>query len=348
MEKMVNKTVDIFTRFGERLERHITNDETDEAHYERSGSGSLFPSQNSAFYRPLDKKKQKKQNYVAGQRDSGYGGVARQFSSDNLAASPGYSSFNNYRQNPQANRPPYGTGIGSPLNYAYNSSQNSFSNGSFNSNYGNFNQPMDPFGGAMQGNGAYGARQGNGVYESMQGNGAYGAGQGSVGYAPEYYIAERRQVELVPAPQPRIIQQQVPVPYAVDRPVPQPYPVEVQRPVYIDRPVPYPVATPVPVDRPVAVPYPVAVASPPPPPVCVPVPVPTPVACYIPVGVPVPSPPPSPVMFEQSVTHTQRWVTGSPVMMNQQRYLAGSPAMGMNPYVSYGNASFIRWSVSFL
>lgn len=367
MEKMVNKTVDAFTRFGERLERQIIGTGTDEAYYERSGSGSLFPSQSSAFSRPLDKKQLKKQNNAAGRRDSGYGGVARQFSSDNLAANPGYSSFNNYRQNPQANRPPYGTGIGSPLNYAYNSSQNSFSNSSFNSNYGNFNnQRVNPFSGAMQGNGAYGAEQGNGVYESMQGNGAYGAGrssspygamqgngayengQGNVGYAPEYYIAERRQVELVPAPQPRIIQQQVPVPYAVDRPVPQPYPVEVQRPVYIDRPVPYPVATPVPVDRPVPVPYPVAVASPPPPPVCVPVPVPTPVPCYIPIGVPVPSPPPSPVMFEQSVTHTQRWVTGSPAMMNQQRYLAGSPAMGMNPYMSYGNASFIRWSVSFL
>jgi hypothetical protein len=35
------------------------------------------------------------------------------------------------------------------------------------------------------------------------------------------------------------------------------------------------------------------------------------------------------VMFEQSVTHSQRWVTGS-------------PAMGMNPYLSYSNGSFIR------
>jgi hypothetical protein len=60
-------------------------------------------------------------------------------------------------------------------------------------------------------------------------------------------------------------------------------------------------------------------------------------------------------MVENSITHTQRWITGSPVMMNQQnylsgspvmmnqqRYLAGSPVMGMNPCLPYGNGSFIR------
>jgi hypothetical protein len=34
------------------------------------------------------------------------------------------------------------------------------------------------------------------------------------------------------------------------------------------------------------------------------------------------------VMFEQSVTHKQRWIPGSPMM-------------GMNPYLSY-SSSFIR------
>ena len=321
MEKVLNKTVDALARLGERIERRISTDDVDETIYERSGSGSGFPGPGSAFYRPLDQKQHRKSSHGSGRRDGSYGGNGRQYSSDHLAASPAYSSFSNYRQNPradpfggQASGSPYGTGIGAPLNNAYNS----FPSNPFGSDYGEQN------------------------YQSM--NGSYGGMPANVGYAPEYYVAERRQVDLVPAPPPRIIQQRVPVPYAVDRPVPQPYPVEVQRPVYIDRPVPYPVATPVPVDRPVPVPYPVAVPSPAPPPVCipVPVPVPSPVPCYIPVGVPVPSPPPSPIMFEQSMTHTQRWVTGSPAMMNQQHYLAGSPAMGMNPYISYGNGSFIR------
>jgi hypothetical protein len=331
MEKVVTKTVDALSRFGERIERHLSTGDDDLSDLNRSGSSHMFSKSGSAFHRPLDKKYGKKNNYSSKKRDLVYGG-ARNYSSDNLAASPGQSSFNNYRQNPLVNSysdrmvgQPYGTGFGGPMNYGY---------------AGGY--PGAP---AVQG---------------------YGGAPGNVGYAPDYYIAERRQLELVPAAPPRYIRQPVPVPVPVDRPVPQPYPVEVQRPVPVDRPVPYPVPTPVPVDRPVPVPVAVPVPSPPPPPVQVPVPVPVP--CYISVGVPVPSPPPSPVMVENSITHTQRWITsspammnqqnylasspammnqqnylaGSPVMMNQQRYLAGSPVMGMNPYMSYGNGSFIR------
>ncbi|CAF4979096.1 unnamed protein product, partial [Rotaria magnacalcarata] len=80
---------------------------------------------------------------------------------------------------------------------------------------------------------------------------------------------------------------------------------------------------------------------------------------------PVPSPRASPVIFEQSVTHSQRWITGSPAMMNRQQYAVGtpvmmnrqqyavgtpvmmngkpyfpgSPAVGINGYASYGNGS---------
>jgi hypothetical protein len=303
MNKVVDLTVDVLQRVGDTLGRHLsTEDKHDYGYVQRSVSGYMFPSAGSAFHRPLDKKNHKKKVYSAKQRDLIYGG-ARQYSSDNLAASPGYSSFSNYRQSPMPNpyadgvdRPPYGTGIGGPLNYAYNS----------NNGYGSFY---------------------SGGYSDPSSNMPYGAFPGSVGYAPDYYIAERRQVELVPAPPPRIIQQPYPVGVPVDRPVPQPYPVEVIRQVPVDRPVPVPVPSPVPVDRHVLVPVPVPVPSPPPPPVCVPVPYAVP--CYVPVGIPVPSPPPSPVMFEQSVTHSQRWVTGS-------------PAMGMNPYLSYSNGSFIR------
>jgi hypothetical protein len=326
MERVFNKTVDVLSRVGERIERHLAiRDENDDDLYpglQRSGSSFMFPSDRSAFYRPLDRKS-KKDNIYSSQRDL-YGGV-RNYSSDNLAASPGYNSFSNYRQNPIRNpyvdgvdRPPYGTGIGGPLNYGYGSNFNGYSNSS----------------------------------SSLP----YSSSSGSVGYAPDYYIAERRQVELVPAPPPRIIHQQVPYPVPVDRPVSQPYPVEVPRYVPVDRPVPVPVPSPVPVDRPVPYAVPVLVSSPPPPPVCVPVPyaVPTAVPYYIPVGVPVPSPPPSPVMIEQSVTHTQRWVTNpsgvinqqsyvssSPMVMNQPSYVASTPAMGVNPYVYYGNGSFV-------
>jgi len=319
MDKVVNKTVDVLTRFGDTLGRRFATEDNDDLYFERSGSSFMFPSAGSAFRRPLDKKYHKNKIYSFKQRDLNYVG-ARNYSSDNLSASPSYSSFNNYRQNPVpreyaggVDRPIYGTGIGAPLNYGFSP------NYGYGSNYNTY----------------------SGAYSDPSSNMPYGSIPGSVGYAPDYYIAERRQVELVPAPPPRVIQREVPVPYPVDRPVPQPYPVEVPRPYPVDRPVPVPVPSPVPFDRPVAVPVPVPVPSPP---VCVPVPVavPTPVACYIPVGVPVPSPPPSPIMFEQSVTHSQRWLTGSPVMMNQQNYLAGSPVMGMNPYMSYGNGSFIR------
>jgi hypothetical protein len=335
MDRVVTKTVGALSRFGERLERRLSTgggDDDDISGVDRSGSGLMYSNSGSAFRPPSDKKHGKGQQYSSKQRDLMYGGGRRNYSSDNLAASPGgYSSFNNYRQNPMANpyangmvRPPYGTGIGGSMNNGY-----------------------------------------QGGYPGASPDGQYGPGPGNVGYAPDYYIAERRQLELVPNPPPRYIRQPVPVPYAVDRPVPQPYPVQVPRPVPVDRPYPVPVPTPVAVDRPVPYPVRVPVPSPPPPPVRipVPVPVPTPVACYIPVGVPVPSPPPSPVMFENSITHTQRWVTGSPdmmnqqrfmggspnmmnqqrlmagspVMMNQQRYMGGSPAMGMNPCISYGN-----------
>ena len=314
MDKFVNKTVDALTRFGERIERHMTVDEDDVPFRPRLGSDSMVVGNGSAFRRPLDKKRDR--NYVSSskRRDLVYGG-ARNQSSDNLAASPGHGSFSNYRQNPMQNsyadedrRRPYGTGIGAPLQYSSNNmaAQNF---GGFSGGYGNPSAMMP-----------------------------YAGQQGSVGYAPDYYIAERRQLELVPAPRPQIIRQQVPVPYPVDRPVPQPYPVEVIRQVPVDRPYPVAVPVAVPVDRPVAVPVPVPVPSPPPPPVCiqVPVAVPTPVPCYVPVGVPVPSPPPSPVMYEQSVTHSQRWVTGSPAMLNRSGSFGGSPLMMNQPnnYVS--------------
>lgn len=300
MDRVVDKTIDVLSKFGDSLGRRLAPENKYDSYYERAGSNSMFPSAGSAFRRPLDKQKHKKKTYSAKQQDSVYLG-GRNYSMDNLAASPSQNSFSNYRQNPMprdyldgVDRPPYGTGIGAPLNY-----------GVFSGDYSDPSSSMP-----------------------------YSSNRGSVGYAPDYYIAERRQVELVPAPPPRIIEQRVPYPVPVDRPVPQPYAVEVPRPYPVDRPVPYPVPTPVPVDRPVAVPVPVPVPSPPPPPICVPYPVavPTPVPCYIPVSIPVPSPPPSPIMFEQSVTHTQRWSTGTP----------GTPAIGTNPYASYGNAYFVR------
>jgi hypothetical protein len=326
MDKLTDKTIDVLTRFGNTLERHLPAGNKNALYFDKPRSNFMLPSAGSAFSRPLDKKSNKNKIYSLKGRDLIYGG-ARNYSSDNLAASPSYSSFNNYRQTPVSRRytdglerPPYGTGIGTPLNYGFSPSYGYGSDYGYGSNYGSY----------------------SGVYSDPLSNRPYGSVPGSVGYAPDYYIAERRQVELVPAPPPRIIQQQVPVPFPVDRPVPQPYPVQVPVAVPVDRPVPVPVPSPVPFDRPVAVPVPVPVPSPPPPPICVPVPVAVATPCYIPVAVPVPSPPPSPVMFEQSVTNTQRWVTGSPVMMNQQRYLAGSPVMGMNPYGSFGNGSFIR------
>ncbi|CAF2376111.1 unnamed protein product [Rotaria sp. Silwood2] len=303
MDKVVNKTINAIARFGERLERRLSNDASDDSYLQLSGSDSMFPSAKSAFYRPLDGTSHKRNIYSSQRRDLSYGG-ARNYSSDNLAASHGYGSFSNYRQSPMSDsysddldRSPFGSSAGALPNY-----------------------------------GPY-----SGGYPNRSSNAPYGFYPGNVAYAPNYYIAERRQVELVPAPPPRVIREPVPFPVPVDRPVPQPYPVEVLRPVPVDRPVPVPVPAPVPVDRFVPVPVPV-----PSPPVCVPVPVPNPVPCYVPVGVPVPSPRASPVMFEQSVTHTQRWITGSPVMMNQQQYYVGTPAMGMNPYVFYGTGQFIR------
>ena len=294
MNKLTDVTLDVLSKVGTSIEKRFIKEDKykdgDDGYYyvDRSGSDLMFSGSNSAFHRPLDKKKQ--QNFRV-QKSGGRSGVQR-YSSDNLAASPGYSSFSNYRQNPGRqtsvdgyDRPIYGTGIGGPMNYGSTDSFNAFAN---------------PYS--------------NGSSSSLYSGGSGHGFQGNVGYAPDYYIAERRQVELVPAPPPRIVQQPVPYAVPVDRPVPQPYPVEVIRHVPVDRPVPVPVPTPVPVDRPVPVPVPVPVPSPPPPPVCVPVPVAQPVPCYIPVGVPVPSPPPSPVVFEQSVTHTQRWITGSPVM----------------------------------
>jgi len=319
MDKVINKTVGVLSRLGEKIERQLLPEEKDGSYYERPRSEFMYVQAQPAYRRPLDGKKPK--NIIYAKSRNLIQGNPRKYSSDNLAASPGYSSFNNYRQNPErqrandgANRPPYGTGIGAPLNYG------------FSPNYGGYANASAP----------------------MQ----YGSVPGNVGYAPDYYIAERRQLELVPAPKPRIIQQQVPVPVAVDRPVPQPYPVQVPVPYAVDRPVPVPVPSPVPVDRPVPVHVPVAVQSPP---VYVQVPVPTPVPCYVPVAVPVPSPPPSPVVYEQSVTHTQRWITGSPAMANQQSYASNSPviinqqsypasssATGLNSYGSFGNGSFVR------
>ncbi|CAF3387737.1 unnamed protein product [Rotaria socialis] len=333
MDRFVDKTVDVLTRFGEHLERRFSNDQSDNTYIRSSSSNILYPGDNSAFQRPFDDNDRKSDIYSSQRRNLSYGG-ARKYSSDNLVASPGYESFSNYRQNPMANthmddvdRALYGHRIDGRRKQRHNL------------NYGAYPE----------------------VYTTdPSSNSPYGLHSGNVGYAPNYYIAERREVELIPAPEPRIIRQQVPVPFPVDRPVPQPYPVAVPVPYPVDRPVPVPVAVPSP-------------------PVCVPVPTPTP--CYVPVAVPVPSPRASPVIFEQSVTHSQRWITGSPVMMNQQRYAVGtpvmmnqqryavgtpvmmnqqpsavgtpvmmngqpyfpgSPAVGMNGYASYGNGSFRR------
>ncbi|CAF0772050.1 unnamed protein product [Adineta steineri] len=314
MEKVVNKTVNALTRLGNHLERRLSTGNDDEhPTYESYEQHEAFASSGSAFHRPLDKKPAKS-NYASRK--------SNKFSSDNLAASPsGSSSFNNYRQIPidRLNRPPYGTGIGAPLAYGYQgaSGAQQFGGMSGDGQYG-----------GMSGGGQFGGMSGGGQFGGMSGGGQLGNGAGNVGYAPDYYIAERRQLELVPAPKPQIIRQEVRVPYPVDRPVPQPYAVKVPQPYPVDRPVRVPVPQPYPVDRPV--PYPVAVQSPP---VQVPVPVPTPVPCYIPVPVPVPSPPPSPVMVENSVTYTQRWIqqdrqaAGSPQMFQQQRQMAGSPLM---------------------
>ncbi|CAF2111148.1 unnamed protein product [Rotaria magnacalcarata] len=325
MDRFVDKTVDVLTRFGENLERRFSNDLSDDTYIRSSSSNILYPDSKSTFRRPFDDDNRKSDIYSSQRRNLSYGG-ARRSSSDNLVASPGYESFSNYRQNPMANimddvdRAPYGSRIDDRRKQRHNL------------NYG-----YDPNYGAYPG--AYDTDpSSNSPYESHSGN---------VGYAPNYYIAERREVELIPAPEPRIIRQQVPVPFPVDRPVPQPYPVAVPVPYPVDRPVPVPVAVPSP-------------------PVCVPVPTPTP--CYVPVAVPVPSPRASPVIFEQSVTHSQRWITGSPAMMNRQQYAVGtpvmmnrqqyavgtpvmmngkpyfpgSPAVGINGYASYGNGSFRR------
>lgn len=350
MDRVASKTVNVLTKFGETLGRRFSTGDDDTYDIEKFEADYEYERRGSAFRRPLDNKSGKNNNSSYKRRDLVYGG-ARRNSIDNIAASPSpYSSFNNYRQNPMGKqdgfgRAQYGGGVAGPLNYGFQ--------------------------------GGYGGMSSATPYGGMSSATPYGAANGNVGYAPDYYIAERRQLELVPAPPPRYIQQNVPVPVPVDRPVPQPYPVEVPRPVPVDRPVPVAVPTPVPVDRPV--PYPVAVDRPVPQPYPVevtrlvpvdrPVPVAVPTPVPVPVAVPVPSPPPSPVMVENTITHTQRWITGtpammnqqqqqisgspvvmnqqqymsgSPVMMNQQRYLAGSPAMGMNPCASFGNYSYMR------
>ncbi|CAF4215201.1 unnamed protein product [Rotaria sp. Silwood2] len=270
MNRIVTKTVDALSRFGERLERRLSTGGDDNCNLERVDSDFMCLNSGSA----LD------------------------YSLNNIPASSG--ACYGYQRPPMCDlyaggmtRPPYGPGIGHHMNYDY-----------------------------------------RGVCHGPLPTTPYGSVHGHIGYAPDYYIAERRQVDLIPAPPPRYIQQPVPVPLPVDRPVPQPYPVEVSRPVPVDRPVPVPVLSPVPVDRPVPVPIGVPVRSPQ---VQVPVPVPSQVPCFVPVGVPVPSPPPSPALVENSVCHTERWVTGSPVMMHRQRFLAGSPVMGVNPCnTSYG------------
>jgi hypothetical protein len=125
MEKVVTRTVDALQKFGERIERRLsTGGDDDDQGLDRSGSGFMFPSSGSAFRRPLDKKQGKNNYYSSKQRDAVYGGGGRNSSSDNLAASPaGRNSYSNYRQNPVNNRnadgmgrPPYGTGIGGPIN----------------------------------------------------------------------------------------------------------------------------------------------------------------------------------------------------------------------------------------
>ena len=372
MDRVVTKTFDTLTRLGERIEKCLPIDNNDYNYstgLKRSGLDTLFSNSGPWSRRSFDKN-----NYYSSQRrDLVYGGTRNYFSNKLDASTSDYKRYSNHKQRQMINsygdsivRSPYGPRMGYPGNYGYQG-------GYFGSS------PVAPYGAAM----------------------------GSVGYAPDYYIAERRQLELVPAPPPRYIQQPVPVAVPVDRPVPQPYPVEVSKPVPVDRPVPVsvdrpvpvpvdrpvpvpvdrPVAVPVPtpvavdrpvpvsvdrpvpvpVDRPVAVPVPSPVPVDRPVPICVPVPVPSPssspiqvpvaspppspvqisvpsqVTCYVPVSVPVLSAPASPVMVENSVTYAQRWVNNSPVILNQQRHMAGSPVMGMNPCISYGNnSSFIH------
>lgn len=290
----MSKTVKALTRFGERIERHLNPDESDDD-FDTKRSGS--PANFRAHSTKREDNRSSRDGFPLAMPHR------RTYSDDNIAGNPNYSSFRNYRQNPYPNplfdgidRPQYGTGLGST------------------------SMPYPPI---LNGPSAYtpaytpayppSAASFNNYGQSSQSFGSLPSS--SVAYAPEYYIAERRQIDLIPAPRPQIIQQPVPVPVPIDRPVP----------------VPVPVPTPVPVDRPYPVAVPVSMPPPSPPPqqqmpqqstICVPV------TCYVPVNVPVPSPPPSPVIFENSVTHTQRWITGSPVM-------------GTNPYTVPVNRSFM-------
>lgn len=315
MNRIASTTVNALTKLGEKIERRFSTGEDETYKVEDSDDEYEVPRHRSAFQRPFDKDKERAYDSSSSKKRNSIHQLPRNHSADNLAASPSpYAYSNKNRQTPVGQR-------------------DGFPRGSYGNNFGT---PVN-----------YGYQ---GAYGNMSAATPYGAANGSVGYAPDYYIAERRQLELVPAPPPRIIQQNVPVPVPVDRPVPQPYAVEVPRLVPVDRPVPVPVPTPVPVDRPVAVPvdrpvpqpYPVEVIRQVPVDRPVPVPVPTPVPypvavptaappvqvpCYVPVPVPVPSPPPSPVMIENTVTQTQRWVTNSPNALSRQQSVSSVPSV---------------------
>lgn len=264
MSGVINRTKEALTKIGERIERRLSTGDDEYSSLESAG-----PSYAEQYPRPLDGYDSEKR---ASRRNSG---VANR-SSDNLAAG-GYGQMG------------YGGGAYDQMGYGGGA-------------YGQMGHGAGPYGQQHFGGGGFdrGSYGGAGYGQMHHGGGLntttmYGSippRGGNIAYAPNYYVAERREIDLVPIPPPRIIRQ--PVPYPVDRPVPRPYPVPVPQPVPVDRPVPVPVPSPVPV----------------------PVPVPSPVPCYVPVGIPVPSPRASPVMIENSVTHSQRWVTGSPVMMN--------------------------------
>jgi len=101
MEKVVTKTVDALQRFGERIERRLSTGDDDLTDLEVSRLSSMNSGSNLAFYPASDKNYARSKYQSSKKRDLTYGG-ARKYSSDNLAASPGYSSFNNYRQNPRS------------------------------------------------------------------------------------------------------------------------------------------------------------------------------------------------------------------------------------------------------
>ncbi|UJR10544.1 hypothetical protein I4U23_014744 [Adineta vaga] len=258
MDRVFNKTVGALNRFGDSLERHFSVDG-----HARSKSGMMFGNNGPLYNRPLDQRNHGASLYPSKSRNLSFASM-RKLPLTTLSTSTGYNGFSHFSQRPSSmhkvgndrlDRPLYGGKSSGALNYGLHSQNDGFAGG------------MGDISGGM------------GCCPPPV-----------VGCAPNYYIAERRQMELIPAPPPQIIHQPVPCPVPVDRPVPVPCPVACPVPCPVDRPVPVPVPCAVPVDRPVPVPVPVCVPSPPPPPVCIPVP--TPVPCLVPCCCPPPCCPP--------------------------------------------------------